>query len=54
VVAGASAALSGRGRTFDTIAAVGFTFACILLEWPLLTAAYVFVRYWTTGQAIGE
>lgn len=35
-------------------AAAGYTFAFILLTWPLLWLAIGLIRYWITGQSLGD
>jgi hypothetical protein len=32
----------------------GFTFGCVLLGWPVLAFAALIVRYWITGQSLGN
>jgi hypothetical protein len=54
VMAGAFAGLFARKRAVNAIAALGFTPACILLGWPILALVSVYVRYWITGDGIGE
>jgi hypothetical protein len=54
IVAACTSALLGRIKAVETTAALAFTFACILLEWPILALAYALIRYWITGQAIGQ
>jgi hypothetical protein len=46
--------LYGRRRAFRPAEVAGFTFACMLLEWPLVAIALVFVRYWVTGKAFDQ
>lgn len=42
-------------RTALSAAEVGaYTFAFVLLGWPVLGFAALFVRYWITGQTIGN
>jgi hypothetical protein len=53
-VAGAAAVLSGRFENVDPLAAVGFTYACLVLEWPMLTIAYVLIYSWITGEPWAE
>jgi hypothetical protein len=35
-------------------AAAGYTFAFILLTWPFLWFAIGLIRYWITGQSLGD
>ncbi len=49
----AAAALAGRGGV-PPATVLGFTLACLLIEWPILGLVYAWVRYETTGQAIGQ
>jgi hypothetical protein len=47
-------ALYARTTTLRAVEVWGFTFASMLLGWPILWFATVIVRYWITGEPIGE
>jgi apolipoprotein N-acyltransferase len=54
--AAVTAVIAGYGRhrqpALGFVAA--FTFAFMCLSWPLLWVAVGFVRYWLTGESLGE
>jgi hypothetical protein len=47
-------ALYARTTSLRAVEVWGFTFASMLLGWPILWFATVIVRYWITGEPIGE
>jgi hypothetical protein len=53
-MAGAAAVLSGRFENVDPLVAVGFTYACLVLEWPILTIASFVVSSWISGEPWAE
>lgn len=50
----AAAALSSHWTKLRWFELFGYTFALVLLSWPVLAFAAYFVRYWITGKAIGN
>jgi hypothetical protein len=59
LLAGGAVALSlaglfGRRKAVDARLTLAFTPACILLGWPILAVASAAIRYWVSGQALGE
>jgi hypothetical protein len=49
-----AAALCSRSIRMRWLEIFGYTFALVLLCWPVLTFLAYFVRYWLTGKAIGN
>jgi uncharacterized membrane protein YjjB (DUF3815 family) len=52
LIAEALGFLYARARALRPIEVASYTFACVLIGWPLFGFLFVLVRYWITGQTL--
>jgi uncharacterized membrane protein YjjB (DUF3815 family) len=52
LIAEALGFLYARAKALWPIEVVSYTFACVLIGWPLFGFLFVLVRYWLTGQTL--
>jgi hypothetical protein len=52
LIAEALGFLYARAKGLKSVEVASYTFACILIGWPVFGFLFVLVRYWITGQTL--